>query len=145
MDHCEKAHNLLSIFEKGIMNYAFAGSSIGTGSISSPSESCGGSTYTSSPASSQSDAAGYNCEGVHNLAKASRERRGAAQHVDAVRPENPPVSSASSATTEHKPATDYIRQAQERIKKQQPTRRPRLQDLVDKQAEDLAAIIIVDL
>lgn len=127
------------------MNYAFAGPSIGTSSTSSPSESCGGSTYTLRPASSQSDAAGYNCEDVHNLAKASRERCGAAQHVDAFRPENPPVSSARSATTGNKPGIDYIRRAQERIKNQQPTRRPRLQDLVDKQAEDLAATISLSI
>lgn len=123
------------------MNYPFTGPSIGTSSTSSLSESRG-SIYTfSSVPSSQSNTSGYSYEGAHNLAKAARDRCGAAQYDDAFRPESPSISSASSATTRYKPGMDYIRRAQERIKNQQPTRRPRLQDLVDKQAEDLAATI----
>jgi len=85
-----------------------------------------------------SNATGYSYEGTHSLAKAARERC-AVQHTVSG-PEHP-TNTSSPSSVKHDLGIDYVRRAQERIKAQQPIRRPRFQDLVDKQAEELATTI----
>ncbi|KAJ4000683.1 hypothetical protein F5050DRAFT_1803879 [Lentinula boryana] len=61
--------------------------------------------------------------------------------TDAIPVPTKPNNFRDCASGEHRPEDYYIRRAQERIARQRPDRRPRLKDLMDKQAEDLVTAI----
>ncbi|KAF9077339.1 hypothetical protein BDP27DRAFT_1442019 [Rhodocollybia butyracea] len=97
---------------------------------------------------------GYSYDNAHSLAMAAREKHCKRLATVPVSNQEHSIPTAAhvlatpthdhlhtAAPSEPKITEYYIRRAQERIKRQQPVRRPRFQDLVDKEAEELAAAI----
>ncbi|KAJ3742573.1 hypothetical protein DFH05DRAFT_1571865 [Lentinula detonsa] len=88
------------------------------------------------------------CDKPYRFAQEMKEKHSTAMSgsshdaaTDAIPVPPKPNNFRDCASSEHRPEDYYIRRAQERIARQRPDRRPRLKDLMDKQAEDLVNAI----
>ncbi|KAJ3727358.1 hypothetical protein DFJ43DRAFT_1156982 [Lentinula guzmanii] len=88
------------------------------------------------------------CDRPYRFAQGMKEKHPTAMSgsshdaaTDAILVPTKPNNFRDCASGEDRPESYYIRRAQERIARQRPDRRPRLKDLMEKQAEDLVNAI----